>query len=69
MMRFKTLALAAAPFAAAAILVPQAPVTAQAAPPRCRHRSHPRAKPSQTWSKMLANGIFWGGFEVNSAHY
>jgi outer membrane lipoprotein-sorting protein len=40
MMRFKALALAAAPLAAAAMLVPQAPVVAQAASPLAQVTAH-----------------------------
>ena len=43
MMRFRTLALAAAPVAAAAMLVPQAPVVAQAASPLSQVTAHLKA--------------------------
>jgi outer membrane lipoprotein-sorting protein len=43
MMRFKALALAAAPLAAAAMLVPQAPVVAQAAAPLAQVTAHLKA--------------------------
>ena len=43
MMRFKTLALAAAPVAAAAMLAPQAPVVAQAAQPLAQVTAHLKA--------------------------
>jgi outer membrane lipoprotein-sorting protein len=43
MLRFKALALAAAPLAAAAILVPQAPVAAQAGSPLSQVTAHLRA--------------------------
>lgn len=48
MMRFKALALAAAPVAAVAMLVPQAPVVAQAASPLAQVTAHLRAVNTMT---------------------
>ena len=48
MLRLKTLALAAAPIAAAAVLLPQAPVIAQAASPLAQVQTHLKAVSTMT---------------------